>query len=245
MKHSFSILLVILLLGGCTNTASYSPVEEGRWQPHITQSGLYRVKEGDTLYSVAWAFGLDYRTLATINHLNPPYKIQANQLLHVKTVKRWTKAQTSAAQPYQIPITPVAINSQPSSLYTRHKNREEKLHWSQPAKGRIIEHFNHWVGGNRGINIQGQYGEPIRAAASGIVVYSGAGVRGYGNLILIKHNDNYLSAYAFNKQNLVKEGVSVHAGQEIAEMGRDDAGKIMLHFEIRYKGEPINPLRYL
>ncbi|MFK3616329.1 murein hydrolase activator EnvC family protein, partial [Coxiella burnetii] len=93
--------------------------------------------------------------------------------------------------------------------------------------------------------IAGHYGEAVRAASDGVVVYSGAGIRGYGNLIIVKHTNTYLSAYAFNKRILVKEGSRVRAGQKIAEMGRTNSGRVMLHFEIRRNGQPVNPLRYL
>ena len=98
---------------------------------------------------------------------------------------------------------------------------------------------------NTGINISGHYAQPVRAAASGIVVYSGAGVRGYGNLIILKHNDSYLSAYAYNDKLLVSLGERVRAGQKIASMGRNDAGKTLLHFEIRKNGRPVDPMRFL
>ena len=119
------------------------------------------------------------------------------------------------------------------------------LNWAWPAQGRVTGEFSQALLGNQGINISGDYGEPIRASANGIVVYSGDGVRGYGNLIIVKHNDSYLSAYAFNKRLLVKEGTRVKAGQQIAEMGRDNTGSVLLHFEIRHDGQPVNPLKFL
>jgi len=101
------------------------------------------------------------------------------------------------------------------------------------------------ISGNKGVDIQGALGQPIWAAAAGKIVYNGSGVRGYGNLIIIKHNQNYLSAYAYNQRLLVKEGDNVKGGQAIAEMGKAETGRVLLHFEIRYNGRPVDPLLYL
>lgn len=101
------------------------------------------------------------------------------------------------------------------------------------------------MSGNKGIDIAGSLGQPVRAAAAGKVVYSGSGVRGYGNLIIIKHNQNYLSAYAYNQRLLVKEGANVKGGEMVAEMGKAETGKVLLHFEIRYNGQPVDPLGFL
>jgi lipoprotein NlpD len=117
--------------------------------------------------------------------------------------------------------------------------------WQWPVQGEVLKGFSLQMGGNKGIDIAGNLGDPVRAVAPGKVVYSGSGLRGYGNLVIIKHSDNYLSAYAYNKKLLVKEGDVVKAGAEIAKMGQNDAGRVMLHFEIRRNGKPVNPLLYL
>lgn len=121
-----------------------------------------------------------------------------------------------------------------------------KSGWSWPTKGRVVSRFvASSISGNKGIEIQGALGQPIWATAAGKVVYSGSGVRGYGNLIIIKHNQSYLSAYAYNQRLLVREGDSVKSGQVIAEMGKAETGRVLLHFEIRYNGQPVDPLTYL
>lgn len=117
--------------------------------------------------------------------------------------------------------------------------------FSWPTQGKIIGQFSEGQLGNKGLDITGQYGQPVKASESGTVVYSGSGLRGYGNLIIIKHNASYLSAYAHNSELMVSEGAQVKAGQEIALMGRAPSGKVMLHFEIRRDGKPINPIQYL
>lgn len=135
------------------------------------------------------------------------------------------------------PVTPVANNN---------SNSNAKIsQWLWPTKGRVIKTFSTGDQGNKGIDIAGQRGQPIVSTAAGTVVYSGNALRGYGNLIIIKHNDDYLSAYAHNDQLLVREGQTVTAGQRIATMGSSGTNSVRLHFEIRYQGKPVNPQRYL
>lgn len=222
-----NIIMLALFLSGCSGS-SYAPVSTAAWQPNI-QSGQYRVNAGDTLYSIAWSAGLDYRALAQVNHLLPPYQIQPGQLLQVNLSQQ---------------IIAKAIVTKRKKYHVQ-KNNTVIKHWVWPAKGRIVARFSNSPVGNKGVNISGQLNEAIIAAASGCVVYSGHGVIGYGNLIIIKHNDSYLSAYAFNQRNLVKDGQWVKEGQRIATMGRNNAGQVLLHFEIRKDGLPLNPLKYL
>jgi lipoprotein NlpD len=117
--------------------------------------------------------------------------------------------------------------------------------WKWPAKGRVVNKFSSGEQGNKGIDIAGQRGQAVVSTASGSVVYSGSALRGYGNLIIVKHNDDYLSAYAHNDKLLVTEGQTVSAGQKIATMGSSGTSQVMLHFEIRYQGNSVNPERYL
>lgn len=128
---------------------------------------------------------------------------------------------------------------------TKVVSRKPVNHWLWPAKGKVVGTFSLQRVGNRGLDISGKYGSPVRASAPGTVVYSGSGLRGYGNLVIIKHNAYYLSAYAYNNKLLVREGTKVKAGQRIATMGRTDTGKVKLHFEIRRVGKPVDPKIYL
>lgn len=257
-------IILSFILCGCVSD-DYAPVESGRLQL-TTKSGFYRVKAGDTLYSIAWAFNRDYRTLALMNHLPPPYRIEPGQRLQINTqVKslaapvqwqpvRMVSYPAAASAPHYVaasPSRPIYSYRLPSPPPTRAVvvMRPPLLravkNWLWPAQGKVVSGFSRMLGGNQGIDIKGRYGESVYAAANGIVVYSGAGVRGYGNLIIVKHNASYLSAYAFNRRILVKDGSRVRAGQKIAEMGRNDSGRVLLHFEIRRNGTPVNPLRYL
>lgn len=122
---------------------------------------------------------------------------------------------------------------------------DEDIAWGWPASGKILAGYNDSNGGAKGIDIGGNVGQPVLAAAAGKVVYSGSGLRGYGNLVIIKHNKTYLSAYAHNSKLLVKEGQTILKGQKIAEMGSSDASRVQLHFEIRKLGKPVDPAKYL
>ncbi|QTS84194.1 peptidoglycan DD-metalloendopeptidase family protein [Coxiella endosymbiont of Amblyomma nuttalli] len=239
------VILVGVIIAGCVKNTHFAPVINGWLQPNA-KKGFYRVKEGDTIYSIALAFGLDYRALAAVNHLRVPYTIGSGDLLHMTNVPYGQKITlTKLVQESDQPL-PL---KQPKPMNPA-KSRRSLFHWQWPAKGRIIGPYSAtapMAGDNRGLglDITGDYGEPIHATFEGVVVYSGAGVRGYGNLIILKHNEDYLSAYAFNKRILVKKGNKVRTGQKIAEMGRTDSGCVMLHFEIRRNGKPVNPLCYL
>ena len=226
-----SILICItILISGCF-TGGYAPVTQVGTTPQKAPR-YYRVQRGDTLYSIAWSYGLDYRQLAQINHLSRSYQIWPGQRLTLK----------QRVSSYRHPA--VKKSSKNLQKIFTHK-RGGSPDWGWPAKGNIIQGFKPGYSGNAGLDIGGYYGEAVRATAPGVVVYSGDGVRGYGNLIIIKHSDDYLSAYAFNRKNLVRVGSRVLKGQQVATMGRNNEGKAVLHFEIRQDGRPINPMRYL
>jgi lipoprotein NlpD len=257
--------VIQLSFSGCMNDNVLAPVVNAWHQPSAGGSS-YTVRKGDTLYSIAWQFGLDYRALAQANNLSAPYIITPGQTLNM-IAKAMPLATVELQLPTQLtaqePVSPIAKKRPQTKIGSRRLVRDEPQvikpqrasskrpipkrvsRWAWPAKGRIIKKFNKRSLNAQGIDISGLYGEKIRAAAPGKVVYSGSGVRGYGNLIIIKHTDSYLSAYAFNKKNLVADGVWVRQGQPIALMGRNMGGRTMLHFEIRKNGRPVNPLHFL
>lgn len=224
------IILLFSLLTACGTRTTLAPVVEG-WKQPSSKSGAYTVQPGDTLYSIAWAFDMDYRDLARINHLSPNTQIKPGQRLRMHAVSR---------KRFKAPV-----RYKPRVQVAKAYKRSPPSRWRWPARGRVVERFSLRLGKNKGINIAGRIGEPIRATASGRVVYSGTGLRGYGKLIIIKHSDTFLSAYAYNKKILVREGERIKAGQTIAQMGKSYKGKTELHFEIRRNGKPVNPLRYL
>lgn len=216
MKCFLYVFFACILLSACVNNDNYAPVTDISHGESIPKTGAYRVAKGETLYAIAWRFGLDYRFIAARNNIKPPYTIHESQIL---------KLRDQAAARHFVTQSISEPNFSASA-------------WAWPAHGKIINSFSP---ANKGINIAGRHGEPIYAAASGKIVYSGSGLRGYGNLIIIKHNSLYLSAYAHSSRVLVKDGDWVKKGQKISEMGNTGTNKTMLHFEIRRAGKPVDP----
>ncbi|MGK0674048.1 MAG: peptidoglycan DD-metalloendopeptidase family protein [Halothiobacillaceae bacterium] len=197
---------------------------------------MHVVRRGETLYSIATAYDMDWRELASRNGLRPPYTLYVGQRLvlaknHVTqagAVSDRAPQASDKTRKVSPPLPPVG-----------------KITWVWPTEGRVVTTFVQGHPTRKGIDIAGELGQPVRAAASGEVVYSGSGLAGYGKLIILKHDERFLSAYAYNQALLVSEGETVHSGQIIARMGQAEAGKPMLHFQIRLDGNPIDPLRYL
>lgn len=210
----------------------------------LPQPDYHTVRKGETLYSIAWQYGLDYRTMAARNGIRPPYTIYPGQRLRVKagrraakSAKRVTKSTAAKAKPAR--SAKAAPRRAPASATAK------PLHWRWPVRGKVIRRFKAGDPRRQGIDIAGRAGTPVRAAAGGKVVYSGNGLRGYGNLVIIKHNDIWFSAYAHNRRIRVRENDEVKAGQTIADMGSTGTDRVKLHFEIRRNGKPVDPLRYL
>lgn len=319
--------LAALILAACASTGP-APVEdrslggprpaprsETRAAPAHPSGATYRVQRGDTLYSIAFRNGLDYRELAGWNGIGPPYTIYVGRELKLSAPGRTTTAAAPAAVaarppgtapaaappahgapppavPKPTPFEPVAAGPAPNSTPNPPPAPPSAssappvpasaatpavaatpvgttpaattpppasapapaaaapvaagdVAWRWPADGQLVGTF---VGGDQtkqGIDIAGKAGDPVRAAADGSVVYSGNGLIGYGELIIVKHSPGFLSAYGHNRKRLVKEGDRVKSGQVIAEMGSSSASRDSLHFEIRKNGKPANPLDYL
>lgn len=229
-----------------TVTATKTP------KPAIDNKSLgsnYIVQAGDTLYGISFRAGLNYRDVATWNNIDESYHIQRGQKLRLTAptqVQNKTAVKSSLASlPNVKPtlIKPVSVLGSPPmkpfAVVTT------TIGWQWPAKGEIISAYIADDKTHQGINIAGKSGQKILAAADGVVVYSGAGLIGYGELLIVKHNNEWISAYAHNSKRLVAEGIKVKAGQHIADMGRTGAVRDMLHFEIRRNGKPVDPLLYL
>lgn len=234
--------------------------------------GTYIVKRGDTLYSIALAFGQDFRDIARWNGLEDPAKLPIGKALRVTPPEGDAAAQTVAAavpvaptaaveaRPLGAapaadapkPLPPAASAAPPAAAVAKAAEATKPaavaaidtgFAWQWPAAGSVIATFDE--SRNKGIDIAGKEGDPVVAASDGQVVYSGNGLRGYGNLVIIKHTDDFISAYAHNRQILVKQGQTVKRGQRIAELGRTDSSVPKLHFEIRQRGKPVDPMKYL
>ena len=221
--------------------------------------GYYTVRPGDTLIRIALDAGQNWRDIARWNNLDNPNVIEVGQVLRVSPpmsagtdVARNQTASTVARPPTPGASAPAAGASAASSSTTvasippaPSAPPEDELGWAWPTAGgpSVLAGFDEQK--NKGLDIGGKTGDAVLAAADGRVVYAGAGLRGYGNLIILKHNNTYLSAYAHNQTLLVKEDQAVRKGQKIAEMGNSDADRVKLHFEIRRQGKPVDPARYL
>lgn len=215
------------------------PGKVKRSSRHIT------VQKHDTLYAIARREGFTHHQIARWNHIKSPYTLRAGQKLRLSPPQSTSKAIVEAKKP-TVTLRPLKSNrivAKPIGQPVRLPNKVAQWRW--PSKGRIVKTFKSNDTARKGIGIRGRLGQTVHAAAAGSVVYSGNGLINYGNLVIIKHSHSFLSAYAYNKKLLVKEGDSVKPGQAIAQMGSPDASKPQLHFEIRRNGKPVNPLHYL
>lgn len=239
--------LTILFTGsaGCARFVDYGEgysknqaYSESRPSKNTTIT-YHTVQKGETLYSIAWQYGYDYRTIAQWNDLPRSYTIYPGQKLRVRPPSR-TRSQISTSKP-----TPEKTSRRPVKTSSTVTASSRSLQWRWPTQGKVISSFKAGDPARQGIDISGKRGQAVIAAAGGKVVYSGNGLRGYGNLVIIQHNETYFSAYAHNQKVLVKENDTVKSGQRIADMGKSGTDRVMLHFEIRRNGRPSNPLQYL
>lgn len=249
------IYLVLALAGGCGSGANFAPVAD-RYNPPEHVPSHYVVSRGDTLYSIAWRYGMDYRKLAAANEIAAPHRIYPGQKLVMKEVevsaprsRRDSRTRIATVSPDQrsnsrTESKPSGRRS-PSSAVSPPAASLSQTGWRWPNEGRVTKTFTTSGREHKGIDIAGKLGEPVYAAAAGTVVYAGSGLVGYGNLLIVKHDERYLSAYAHNRHLLVKEGDSVKSGQKIAAMGNSGTESVMLHFEIRRDGKPVDPLHLL
>jgi lipoprotein NlpD len=207
------------------------------------------VQRGETLYHIATSHGISALDLAVWNDVPPPYTIYPGQRLRLYPSQRPARNRPIATT--TAPARPAVTARPPTPVSAAEATQPvvvpagSPFPWQWPADGTLASRFVAGEPTQQGIDIAGQSGQPVRAAADGVVVYSGSGLVGYGELVIVKHNDAWLSAYGHNRSRLVNEGQQVKAGQQIAEMGHSGAARDMLHFEIRYNGKPVDPLSYL
>lgn len=248
------LLLIPLMwwLAGCSGS-HHAPVIE-RYGASGAASGsraVHVVARGDTLYSIAWRHGKDFRQLAAANNIRSPYTIYPGQQIRLDgasvAAPRPAPTTKPAVAPQAGSKTPAPSASRPAPAPAPVKPAVSAgvIAWQWPASGNLISRYVAGSVSSKGIVIGGNSGDPVRASAAGVVVYRGSGLTGYGNLLIIKHDDRWLSAYAHNERMLVKEGEKVNAGQQIATMGDSGTFRTQLHFEIRRDGNPVDPLTLL
>ncbi len=271
-----ALVVAVIWLTGCTTTSTPAPVvhRSGMMgQASAVAPATYTVRSGDSLYSIAFRYGLDWREVAAWNQIKAPYMIQTGDRLRLRAPigpralaeNTTTQSPVNSAPVETQPLRPATsaptrpavvamprpseatpgptIKAAPSAgqVATR---RVEGLDWRWPLAGRLDRVFDPSAT-RKGIGITGQSGNQIVAAAPGEVVYSGTALIGYGELIIIKHSDTFLSAYGYNRKRLVEEGMRVEAGAPIAEIGQNTEGQWQLHFEIRRNGDPVDPRAFL
>lgn len=228
------------VLAGCASRSTKAPVTDmsgGAVAP--ATGGTYVVKPGDTLYKIAQANSIEVATLSRLNNINDPSQLRVGQVLRLDSSGPAPASTGTATTAPVAPVTPVAP-AEPAAV--ARASDAAAINWAWPASGKIIQTFN---ANTKGIDIAGSTGEPVHAAADGKVMYAGNGVRGLGNLILLGHSDGFITAYAHNQSLAVKTGQQIKKGQKIAAIGQTDTTSPRLHFEIRRRGTPVNPLSYL
>lgn len=249
LRFIFCVVL-ITQINSCGHKGIYS---KGYYSGRDTKppKTVHIIKRGETLYSLAWQYGYDYREVAKWNDIAPPYTIYPKQKLRIRPTRAENRLANSHSSKQKLVSraknNAVALQSQPTTRVHKPatKQYQQKVRWSWPTKGKILTSFSSNDPGRKGIDIGGKAGQAIHAAAPGRVVYSGSGLRGYGKLIIIKHNETFFSAYAHNRDVVIKEGQSVKKSERIADMGRTGTDRVKLHFEIRRNGIPVNPFYYL
>jgi len=251
----FLAFAAVALASSCTSTVVRTGATTSA-APRVSTpkyGATAQVQRGDTLYGIAFRNGIDVRDLAAWNGIGSPYTIYPGQRLYLYpkgTSPRGTSkpVATTPTAPRPTAPRPTGVTGMPTPSAPRPAPPPpvaSPTAWTWPASGEVISAFVAGEPTKQGIDIAGANGAPVRAAGDGVVVYSGAGLVGYGELIIVKHNDAWLSAYGHNRARLVNEGQIVKSGQQIAELGRTGAAREMLHFEIRYNGKPVDPQAYL
>ncbi len=251
----FLIGILFLLITACSSgSGTYrAPVVEIGQQAVVSERTTvvlgngrqHRVNEGESLYAIAWMYNLDYKALALANNIQDPYVIFPGQelTLNVNNIPASPRP-TASGNPTQ--TTPVVTSNTSGNAQTRPAGPNNSLlRWVWPAQGNVIAGFSSAENENKGVDIAGNSGDPVVAAEAGEVVYAGNGLLRYGELVIIKHNDQFLSAYAHNNSIIVSEGDVVRRGQQIASLGSTGIDRNMLHFEIRLAGQPVDPTSYL
>ena len=258
--------LLFLLVSGCSSGSIHAPIDSRSHDANPkSTSGIktspaktgrsysasnathYVVRSGDTLYSISRKYGMEFWQLASINGIRPPYNIHAGQRLSLRGNAKAVAAPVSKAgkpQPKPAPKATASNVEKPAAAKSGTVTSFDGK-WQWPTRGRLLRGYKPNEPGKKGISIGGHNEQPVKAAASGKVVYVGSGLVGYGRLIIIRHNEKLLSTYGHNSKLLVEEGESVKAGQVIAKMGSSGTDRTELYFEIRKDGKPVNPLAYL
>lgn len=232
-------MLFVVVLAGCSGTGIFAPVSS---LGDLGVDGTYRVQPGDTLSSIARETGVSVSRLASLNNISNPSLIRVGQRLRLNGDVAMPAAGSGSTMLSSDMASSRQQTTKPVAADTSRASGADALGLMWPAQGEIIETFTTET---KGIDIAGKIGDPVVAAAKGKVAYAGNGARGFGNLIILDHGNNFITAYAHNEKLLVKAGDTADKGSQIATLGESDASSPRLHFELRRNGTPVNPMRYL
>lgn len=247
LVRTVSATLALAVLAACASSTVTRMPATGGSTPKYGATTV--VRRGDNLYRIATSNGISTLDLAAWNNIPPPYTIYPGQRLKLypdSTAGRMPPRSTASSQGAPPATSTPAPAARPAPPATpAGKAISNNIQWRWPVDGNLLSSYKEGDPTRQGIDIAATGGAPVRATADGTVVYSGSGLVGYGELIILKHSDQWLSAYGHNRNRMVNEGELVKAGQQIAEVGRSGASRDMLHFEIRHNGKPVDPLLYL
>ncbi len=261
VRQAGVLLFGACVLAACTTGTKAPVVDMSGAKPTDTAeaaaggAATYVIRPGDTLYSIARAHNLSWQDLASWNNITDPSQLRVGHSLRVGAGQGGATASAAPGGTGAIaraePISGSGVEQRPldgatpaaPEPTTPQAANTSGIDWLWPASGKVISGYNAAL--NKGVDIEGTPGDPVVAAADGVVVYSGSGLRGYGNLLIVRHNASFLSAYAHNSKLIAKEGQNVRRGEKIAELGQTDAPSPRLHFEIRRGGTPDDPMKYL
>lgn len=230
------------ILVGCTSRGTRAPITDmstAPTAPATIAGDTYVVKPGDTLFKIAQVSGVDVARLGQLNNITDPSQLRVGQVLRLDGS---LPVQPDPGPAIAAPVTPVPTVESTPAAETARASDASLISWGWPTDGKIIQGFNEIT---KGIDLEGAAGDPVHAAADGKVMYAGNGVRGLGNLILLGHSNGFITAYAHNQELLVKTGQDVTKGSRIATVGQTDTTSPRLHFEVRRRGTPVNPVSYL
>lgn len=240
------ILCLVLSAAACGPGLYRWDTNGSTTQANPANDKTYTVQRGDTLYSIAWRYGLDYRELARMNSIGSNYLIHPGQILQLHSEVKSSPVNRPAAGSNGAQVTaPQLTGPQRRADANAASATSGDVSWRWPADGAIVARFGASNATGKGIDLTGRVGDPVRAAADGMVVYAGSGLIGYGRIIIVKHSEEFLSAYGHNDELFVREGEQVKRGEKIAALGRGPGNKPLLHFEIRVNGKAVDPMQYL
>lgn len=234
----YLLIVCCLVLAACSSSHKYTESNYGvEAVPKV-----YTVQKGDSLFAIAWRYGLDMNRIQQVNNIADPNRIFVGQNLKLQAAGSSSTRTASTSTSSKKPSASTGTSSSTDAVVS---SAPKKGNWVWPLRGAVVRQFNPNQIGSNGIRIAGKPGQTVNAADGGVVAYQGSGLNGYGNVVIIKHDNGLLSAYGFLSKAVVKEGQRIKKRQKIGTVGYGNNKELMLHFEVRRSGKPVNPLNYI